>query len=77
MVKQLLVAFTLLATTLVAADVTGKWSAQVPGRGGETREQIYNLKANGAVLTGTVEGMGAASPDCGRQGGRRQRLVRR
>ena len=62
MVKQLLVAFTLLATTLVAADVTGKWSAQVPGRGGETREQIYNLKANGAVLTGTVEGMGEPAP---------------
>ncbi|MFN9083796.1 MAG: hypothetical protein ACK5XD_02305 [Acidobacteriota bacterium] len=46
----------------MAADVTGKWSAQVPGRGGETREQIYNLKANGAVLTGTVEGMGEPAP---------------
>lgn len=56
MVKQLLVAFTLLATTLVAADVTGKWSAQVPGREGQTREQIFNLKADGSKLTGTVEG---------------------
>ncbi len=56
MVKQLLVAFTLLATSLVAADVSGKWSAQVPGRNGETREQIFNLKADGEKLTGTVSG---------------------
>jgi hypothetical protein len=47
-----------LALTLVAAasaaDVTGKWSAQVPGRNGETREAVFNLKAAGGELTGTV-----------------------
>ena len=40
-----------------AADVTGKWTAQVPGRGGQTREQTFNLKCDGEKLTGTVSGM--------------------
>ena len=63
MVKQLLVAITLLATSLVAADVSGKWSAQVPGRNGETREQIFNLKADGEKLTGTMSaGRGGEAP---------------
>src|ERR1041385_8246638 len=37
-----------------AADVTGKWTAQVPGRGGETREATFTFKADGDQLTGTV-----------------------
>ncbi len=45
--------FTLLAA---AADVTGKWVAQVPGRDGQSREVVYNLKADGAKLTGTMSG---------------------
>src|SRR5712692_1722935 len=40
-----------------AADVTGKWTAQVPGRGGETRETTFNFKADGGSLTGTMSGM--------------------
>lgn len=47
---------TLLASVVVAADVTGKWTAQVPGRDGQTREQTFNLKAEGANLTGTLSG---------------------
>ena len=39
-----------------AADATGKWTAQVPGRGGNTTEQTFNLKADGAKLTGTLTG---------------------
>ena len=48
----------LLALTMAAAaaDVTGKWVAQVPGRNGQAREQTFNLKADGANLTGTVSG---------------------
>ena len=45
--------FTLMAA---AADVTGKWIAQVPGRDNQTREVVYNLKADGATLTGTMSG---------------------
>ena len=46
-------AFTLLAA---AADVTGKWVAQVPGRDNQTREVVYKLKAEGATLTGSMSG---------------------
>jgi hypothetical protein len=49
------VLFLLLAAVAVfAADVNGKWVAQVPGRGGETREATFNLKADGNQLTGSV-----------------------
>ncbi|MGC9946409.1 MAG: hypothetical protein ABSF64_08580 [Bryobacteraceae bacterium] len=46
----------LLALTAMAADVTGKWTAQLPGRGGQTREATFNFKADGNTLTGTVSG---------------------
>ncbi len=39
-----------------AADATGNWTAQVPGRGGNTTEQTFVLKADGAKLTGSVKG---------------------
>ncbi len=43
-----------LASAASAADVTGKWVAQVPGRDGQTRETVFNLKTEGGQLTGTV-----------------------
>jgi hypothetical protein len=44
----------LLVAAASAADVTGKWVAQVPTRDGGTREAVFNLKAQGGQLTGTV-----------------------
>ena len=44
----------LAAVMAFAADVNGKWVAQVPGRGGETRDVTFNFKADGDQLTGTV-----------------------
>jgi len=38
-----------------AADVTGKWTAQVPGRGGNTTENTFVFKVDGAKLTGTMD----------------------
>src|SRR5579862_7489783 len=38
-----------------AADIDGKWTAQVEGRNG-TRTQTLMLKASGNTLTGTLEG---------------------
>ena len=38
----------------VAADAGGKWIAQVPGRGGETQEQVFVFKVEGSTLTGTI-----------------------
>jgi len=46
----------LAALAAFAADVSGKWVAQVPGRNGQTREVTFNLKADGGTLTGTVSG---------------------
>jgi hypothetical protein len=46
----------LLTLTAMAADVSGKWVAQMPGRGGQTREATFTFKADGEMLTGTVSG---------------------
>ena len=43
----------LCALVAFAADVTGKWTAQVPGRNG-TSEWTFNFKVDGETLTGTV-----------------------
>jgi hypothetical protein len=40
--------------TAFAASVDGKWTAQVPGRQGNTQEMTFNLKADGSTLTGTI-----------------------
>ncbi len=39
-----------------AAGIDGKWVAQVPGQGGQTRETTFTFKAEGEKLTGTVSG---------------------
>jgi hypothetical protein len=39
-----------------AADVTGKWTAEMQGRNGNTMTINMNFKADGAKLTGTVSG---------------------
>src|SRR5262245_44372194 len=49
--------FVFAALSLVwAADVNGKWTAQVPGRDGQTREMTFTFKAEGEKLTGTMSG---------------------
>ncbi|MGE5647519.1 MAG: hypothetical protein ACM336_17210 [Acidobacteriota bacterium] len=52
----------LAALAAYAADVTGKWTAQMPGRGGQVREVTFNLKVEGDQLTGTVSGPRGESP---------------
>jgi len=42
------------AVCLQAADVTGTWVAQVPGRDGNTMETTFTFKASGETLTGTM-----------------------
>jgi hypothetical protein len=48
------VAVLALLVSAWAADVTGKWVAQTPGRDGSTSETTFNFKVEGTVLTGTV-----------------------
>jgi hypothetical protein len=57
-VRSILCALALAGGLLAAANVTGKWTANVPGRDGQTREVTYNLKADGNTLTGTMPGRG-------------------
>lgn len=40
--------------TALAEDISGKWTAEVTGPGGQTRETTFNFKVEGAKLTGTV-----------------------
>ena len=67
MTKKLLFVTTILlvvAFAVIAADVTGKWVAEVEGRNGNTMQMTFTLKADGSTLTGSVTGgMG------GRRGG--------
>jgi len=58
--------FLAVAFTASAADLTGKWVAQVAGRNGNTSQMTFDLKASGATLTGTVTGGGGGG---GRRGG--------
>src|SRR5262245_38332736 len=45
-----------------AADLDGKWTAQVPGPGGQTREQTFTFKVEGDKLTGTASGRQGDNP---------------
>jgi hypothetical protein len=47
-------AFALLATSLFAADVNGKWVGEMEGRDGQKRVQTFDFKVDGSTLTGTV-----------------------
>jgi hypothetical protein len=61
MTKKLLFVTTILlvvALTAFAADVTGKWTYQRPGRnGGDPTPVTITLKADGATLTGSMPAM--------------------
>ena len=55
--------FGLALATAVAADVTGTWTSEREGRGGETMTTTYVFKAEGTNLTGTVSSpMGGENP---------------
>ena len=46
----------IFALAASAADVTGKSTAQVPGRSGNMSETTFVFKVDGAKLTGTMDG---------------------
>ncbi len=64
MTKKLLFVTTLLlsmAIAVFAADATGKWTYEQPGRnGGPARQVTITLKQDGSNLTGSVPGMQGA-----------------
>ena len=59
MTKKLVFMFSILlavAISALAADIAGKWVAQVPGRDGAARETTLMFKMDGDKLTGTMSG---------------------
>jgi len=59
MSKKLVFVFSLLlafALCAVAADISGKWTGQVPGRQGQARETSFTFKVAGETLTGSMAG---------------------
>jgi hypothetical protein len=59
----LFTALLLLVAGAWAADINGKWTAEMPGRDGNTRTVTFDLKADGDKLTGTMMGpMGRELP---------------
>jgi hypothetical protein len=56
MMAAVAIAVAILAVVVQAADVTGKWTGQVPTRDGGTREATFNFKQAGEKLTGTMTG---------------------
>jgi hypothetical protein len=69
MTKKLLFVVTIalvFAFAAAAADVTGKWVAEQPGRnGGPPRQTTFDLKQDGSTLTGSMTGgmgRGGAAP---------------
>lgn len=59
MTKKLILIFSIMLLTsigVLAADVSGKWQAQVRGRNGQTRDATFTFKVDGDKLTGTMSG---------------------
>ncbi|MGH9832464.1 MAG: hypothetical protein ACREBD_19555 [Blastocatellia bacterium] len=50
------------AAVAMAADVNGKWTAQVPGRQGNAQETTFTFKVEGDKLTGTMSGRQGDTP---------------
>jgi|SRR4051794_32764626 len=46
----------LLVAAAVAADVSGKWAGDMPGRGGDTTPTTFTFKVAGDKLTGSMTG---------------------
>ncbi len=59
---KLMLAGCLATMTMTAADATGKWTAEMPGRDGNTQTVTMSLKADGNNLTGSVSGRRGETP---------------
>jgi hypothetical protein len=46
----------LAVLVLLAADISGKWSGDMPGRGGESMPTTFTFKVDGDKLNGSMTG---------------------
>lgn len=51
-----------LSFVAAAASADGKWTAEIPGRGGNTQTTTFTLKSSGAGLEGSVANQRGDSP---------------
>jgi len=63
MVKNLFLMMALVSSLTLAADIDGKWTAEVQGRGGGTQTQTLTFQASGNTLTGSFEGARGGAVD--------------
>jgi len=59
---RLFAALALFTAVAVAADISGKWTAEVPGRQGAMQTTTFNFKVDGDKLTGTMAGPRGDAP---------------
>src|ERR1017187_10517549 len=52
----------LLLTLAIAADISGKWTGDMPGRGGDTAPTTFTFKVDGDKLTGSMTGAQGEMP---------------
>jgi hypothetical protein len=50
------VGFAIAAMTMFAADLTGIWAGQMPGRRGDKEDVAFQFKVKGSTLAGTMFG---------------------
>ena len=51
-----LIGFAIAAMTMFAADLTGIWAGQAPGRRGDKEDVAFQFKVSGTTLTGKMFG---------------------
>ena len=59
-IVTLVLVLAVFALSALAGDVSGKWKYSITTPNGDSREGSMTLKAEGAKLTGTMEGRGGA-----------------
>jgi hypothetical protein len=60
-----LMALLSLSFVAAAASADGKWTAEIPGRGGNTQTTTFTFKSSGASLEGSVANQRGETPISG------------
>jgi hypothetical protein len=53
---QILTLLLMMAAGARSAEIAGKWTGDVPGRGGDTTPATFTFKVDGGKLTGSMSG---------------------
>jgi hypothetical protein len=61
-VVMALALMSIVTAVVMAADITGKWKTEMPGRDGTPMVTTYTFKVEGDKLTGTISGRQGDTP---------------